>query len=136
MLSLQLVTGALIVAALAGLPSFAHAQAVRGPGASSLWSSRAVERPALPAAGIDRQPSAKERGLLKGAVIGALAAGFLGNRVCRENAATGGCTGQTLWWGALGGMLGGIIGATAAGDHPARSESTSENTSPTRRGGA
>jgi hypothetical protein len=50
-------------------------------------------------------------------MIGGLAGGFLGHKICRAcGADTDGCTGQALWWAAVAGMLGGLIGATSAGD--------------------
>ena len=102
-----------------GLWRPAEAQSItRRP--SMLWQPAAPMRQAptyvRPADG-----SAKERGLLIGGVIGGVAAGILGNRICRAYGTTGGCTGQTLWWAAAGGLLGGLIGATGAGDSSAPS---------------
>jgi hypothetical protein len=65
----------------------------------------------------DHEPSRAGRRLLIGGVIGGLAGGFLGHKICRAcGADTDGCTGQALWWAAVAGMLGGLIGATSAGD--------------------
>ena len=60
-------------------------------------------------------PSPRQRGLLIGAIVGGLAAGILGNRVCHAYSATPGdsCIGDAFWWAVAGGMLGGLIGASA-----------------------
>ena len=104
---------------LAGAARPAAAQMLWGPHASPVWAA-AVHRdrtaPAPPAARV----ASRTHGLAVGAVIGGLAAGFLGHRMCQAYSATGDCWGQALWWGAIGGMLGGLIGASAAGnDDPA-----------------
>ena len=50
-------------------------------------------------------------------LIGGLAGGFVGHKICRAfGSGGGGCTGDALWWAAAAGMRGGLIGATSAED--------------------
>ena len=106
----RFITAALLLAS--ALPS--HAQA--GPRPSILWA--AARRSEVHSAGTVRLAStSRTDGLAIGAVVGGLVAGFLGHRMCQAYSALGDCWGQTLWWGAIGGMLGGLTGATAAGEN-------------------
>jgi hypothetical protein len=95
----------------------AFAQSLAGPRPSALWMSVAASDTAPQR--LLRSPGAStaNRRLLIGAVIGGLAGGFLGHKICRAYGSdVGGCTGTTLWWAAAAGMLGGLIGATSAED--------------------
>jgi hypothetical protein len=96
----------------------AEAQSFTKPQSSVLWAVPSI--PDLGASGAvpQRAASSKGRGLLIGAIIGGVAAGFFGNRMCHAYSATAAdaCVGDTLWWAAVGGMLGGLIGATGSGE--------------------
>ena len=106
-----------IAGMLAGAAAQVEAQTLSPPHASALWMVPAT-REIPPSARVSQSASSKGHGLLLGAVIGGLAAGFLGNRVCHAYGTTvaDGCAGETLWWAAVGGMLGGLIGATAGSE--------------------
>lgn len=98
--------------ALAFTPRGATAQTIVRPHASALW----VAVPSDPGAAATRPVgTAQARGALIGGVVGAVVGGIAGHAICRRfgSNSTDGCTGDTLWWGALGGALGLLIGASA-----------------------
>lgn len=99
-------------------PVLGEAQALARPQPSALWAAPPTHNYGASASVGGRSPSAKQRGFLIGAIIGGVAAGFLGNKACRAFSAytSDGCVGDTLWWATIGGMLGGLIGATGSGE--------------------
>ena len=116
-------TGLALGAVLGGCPGVLLAQstssAILRPAASVLWRGSPLQQAAIPSGAGPVASTRKERGLFIGAFVGGVAAGVLGNRVCRAYRATGGCTGDTLWWTTIGALLGGLIGATGArGEDP------------------
>ena len=92
----------------------AAAQAFPGPQPSLLWATAPLADPAPSDDAAARSAMSRSTGLQAGALVGGLAAGFLGYRVCQAYSAVGDCTGDALWWAVLGAMLGGLIGASGA----------------------
>lgn len=97
--------------ALALVPRGVAAQTVVRPHASALWAAV----PSHPNAATSVSTgSGRGRGALLGALLGAALGGIAGHAICHRYGATADrCTGDTLWWGALGGALGLLIGAGA-----------------------
>ena len=75
-----------------------HAQAIAGPHPSTVWQRPAAKLSSNPARVKGRDLSPKTRGLLIGAVIGGLAAGFLGNRLCHEIGSSGSGGWRSAGW--------------------------------------
>ena len=100
--------------ALLILPSAVTAQSVPRPAPSMLWSAAPADH-AERTASMHRSISRSE-GFALGAVVGGLAAGFLGHRACKAYSALGDCGGAALWWAVVGGTVGGLIGASGGDD--------------------
>jgi hypothetical protein len=105
----------MLSSALTVIPRGVAAQTVVRPHASTLWAAV----PSQPNAATSVSAgSGRGRGALLGALLGAALGGIAGHAICHRFGATADhCTGDTLWWGALGGALGLLIGAGA--DHEA-----------------
>jgi outer membrane lipoprotein SlyB len=101
-----------------GCAGSARAQSLPGPHPSALWvrSSASVSGTLGNVRGRTLSPTT--RGFLVGVIIGGVAGGLFGNRVCHAYGSSGsdGCTGDTAWWAVAGGMLGGLLGAAAGSD--------------------
>jgi hypothetical protein len=102
----------MLCSALTLLPRGVAGQSVVRPHASVLR----VAPPSYPSAAMTGSAgSARSTGALLGGLLGATAGAISGHAICHRfgsNTADH-CTGDTLWWGALGGALGLLIGATA-----------------------
>ena len=107
---------------LVAVPPAAAQQRI-GPQASLLWQA-APHREAGEAAGTGtRAIESRTDGLAIGALVGGVAAMFVGHRLCQAYSAGDNCWNQALWWGVIGGMLGGLIGASGADEsQPAGAE--------------
>jgi hypothetical protein len=103
----------LVLLILPCLPTMGVAQSVIGPAPSVLWAAAPADPPA---GGSTSQAVSRAHGFEIGAVVGVLAAGFLGHQLCRTYGEMGDCRDTALWWGAIGGILGGLIGASAGAD--------------------
>jgi hypothetical protein len=101
----------MLYGALALAPRGVTAQTVVRPHASALW----VAVPSHPSAAtsVSAGPT-RAKGALLGALLGAAVGGIAGHAICHRFGSTADrCTGDTLWWGALGGALGLLVGAAA-----------------------
>jgi hypothetical protein len=102
----------MLYSALTLTPRSVTAQTVVRPHASALWV--AVPSHTSAATSVSAG-SARAKGALLGALLGAALGGLAGHTICHRfgsNTADH-CTGDTLWWGALGGALGLLVGAAA-----------------------